>query len=246
MRRITFMALKMFLTAPYYIFRIWLAGRKQRDNFDEGFRRCKIATKKANKAGRVKIEYTGLENIPKENGYIFYPNHQGLFDMLVFIEVCPTPFAFVMKKEVRNKPVVKSVAKALGSLTIDRENLRQSMEVINTMTKEVEEGRNYLIFPEGTRNKNKNIPGEFKAGSFKPALKSKSPIIPCTLYNSYVPFDEKNIRPATVKLAIMKPIYFEEYQGMKTIEIAEEVKKRILNKIKEFDEVAQKQNKKTD
>lgn len=236
MRRIILMAFKMFFTAPYYIFRIWIAGRKQTDTFEEGFHWCKIATQKANKAGRVKIEYMGIENIPEKNGYIFYPNHQGLFDMLVFMEALPNPFAFVMKKEVRNKPIIRTVAKTLGSLTIDREDLRQSMEIINIMTKKVKEGRNYLIFPEGTRNKNKNIPGEFKAGSFKAALKSKSPIVPCVLYNSYIPFDEKNIHPVTVKLAILKPMYYEEYQSMKTIEIAEEVKNRIVKRIKEFDE----------
>ncbi len=235
MRRITLMVLKMFFTAPYYIFRIWLTGRKKTETFDKGFQRCKLATRKANKAGRVRIEYSGLENIPEKSGYIYYPNHQGLFDMLVFLEVCPETFAFVMKKEVRNKPIVKSVAKATGSLTIDRDDLRQSMEVINTMIKEVKKGRNFIIFPEGTRNKNKNIPGEFKAGSFKAALKSKSPIIPCALYNSYIPFDEKHIRPTTVKLAIMKPMYYKEYQGMTTVAIAEEVKKRIVEKIKEFD-----------
>ena len=39
------------------------------------------------------------------------------------------------------------------SFPMDREDIRQSMQVILSVTKEVENGRNYLIFPEGTRSK---------------------------------------------------------------------------------------------
>ncbi len=236
MRRILLMIFKMFFTAPYYMFRIWREGVKKQVDYIQGYKRCKIATVKANKAGRVKIEYSGLENLPEEDGFIFYPNHQGMFDVLVFLEACPRPFAFVMKKEVRNMPFVKQVSGALGSLTIDREDLKQSMQMIRTMVEEVKKGRNFLIFAEGTRNKNKNIPGEFKAGSFKAAVKSKCPIIPCALYDSYIPFDVKHIRPTTVKLAILKPINYEEYKDMTTTEIAEEVKRRIVAQINAFDD----------
>lgn len=235
MRRIAFMVFRMFFTFGYYVFRISQVGRKEPLDLEEGFRRCKIATKKANKAGRVTIEYTGLENIPKQNGYILYPNHQGLFDMLVFFEVLEHPISFIMKKEVRNAFFVKQVASALGATAIDREDLRQSMQVINKITEDVMNGRNYLIFAEGTRNKNKNIPGEFKGGSFKAAVKAKAPIIPCTLYDSYIPFDEKHIRPTTVKLAILEPMYYEEYKDMTTLEIAKEVKRRIVERIDQFD-----------
>lgn len=235
MRRIAFMMLKMLFTFPYYVARISRVGRKKPLDLDEGFRRTKIAVEKASKAGRVTIEYTGVENVPEKNGYIFYPNHQGLFDMLVFFKALDQPISFIMKKEVRKAPFVKQVASALGGIPIDREDLRQSMQVINQITEDVKNGRNYLIFPEGTRNRNKNIPGEFKAGSFKAAVRAKAPIIPCALYDAYIPFDEKHIRPTTVKLAILKPMYYEEYKDMTTIEIAKEVKGRIVEQIDLFD-----------
>ena len=56
---------------------------------------------------------------------------------------------------------------------MDREDIKQSMQVIQAVTKELEKGRNYLIFPEGTRSKNGNKVGEFKGGSFKAAMKAK-------------------------------------------------------------------------
>ena len=36
----------------------------------------------ANRGGNVTIQATGVEHIPNENGFIMYPNHQGMYDML--------------------------------------------------------------------------------------------------------------------------------------------------------------------
>ena len=74
---------------------------------------------------------------------------------------------------------------------------------------------------------------EFKGGSFKSAVKAKCPIVPCALIDSYKPFDEKSIAPVTVKLIYLKPICYEEYKQLKTPEIADLVKSRIEEAIKE-------------
>lgn len=229
------MVLRLFYKVPYYMFRIARYGKKQ-DNLEEAYTFIKKVTKDANRAGRVTIESHGLENIPKENGFIFFPNHQGLFDVLVFLESCPVPFSFVIKKEASNIILLKQVGAALRSLAIDREDIRQSMQVINQMTEEVKKGRNFLIFAEGTRSKmgNKLLP--FKGGTFKSAVKAKCPIVPCALIDSFKPFDESSIAPVTVKLIYLKPLYFEEYAGMKTTEIAEIVKQRIEAAIAEYEQ----------
>ena len=236
MRRIILMVLRLFYKVPYYMIRISQYGKHQ-DNLEEAYTFIKKVTKNANRAGRVKIESFGLENIPKENGFIFFPNHQGLFDVLVFLESCPVPFSFVIKKEASNIILLKQVSAALKSLAIDREDIRQSMQVINQMTEEVKKGRNFLIFAEGTRSKmgNKLLP--FKGGTFKSAVKAKCPIVPCALINSFKPFDEKSIAPVTVKLVYLKPLYYEDYAGMKTTEIAEIVKERIEAAIAEYENV---------
>ena len=54
----------------------------------------------------------------------------------------------------------------MKAFIIDREDLKQSMQVIVNVIREVRAGRNYLIFAEGTRSKNGNHPGTFKGGSF--------------------------------------------------------------------------------
>lgn len=201
----------------------------------QGFLIAKKISQHAIDGGNITLEVHGEENIPKEDGFIFYPNHQGLFDSLPFFASCPKPFALVIKKEARNVFFLKQVCDATGSLAIDREDVRQSLTVINQVTSEVRQGRNYIIFAEGTRSRQGNKLLEFKGGSFKAAQKAKCPIVPCALINCFVPFDENSIRHITVKLIYLKPMYYEEYKDMKSVEIAGEVKRRIEEAIAKYE-----------
>ena len=235
MRRILLMVFRLFLKTPYYFFLIWRCGKKADITLDESYACVKKVTKAANRAGRVKIEAYGMENIPKENGFIFFPNHQGMFDVLVFLDSCPVTFSFVIKKEASNIILLKQIIAALNAIPIDRSDLRQSLNIINQVAAEVQKGRNFLIFAEGTRSKmgNKLLP--FKGGTFKSAVKAKCPIVPCALIDSFKPFDEKSIAPVCVKLIYLEPMYYEEYASMKTNEIAEEVKHRIEEAISAYE-----------
>ena len=235
MYRIAMMVIRLFWKAPYYLFQIWRCGKNDEVSIEKAYACVKKVTIAANKAGRVKIESHGLENIPKENGFIFFPNHQGLYDVLAVLESCPVPFAFVIKKEASNVILLKQVSEALGSLAIDREDIRQSMKVIQEVTKQVKGGKNFLIFAEGTRSKEGNKLQDFKGGSFKAAIKARCPIVPIALIDSYKSFDTNSIKPLTVQVHFLKPINYEEYGNMKSVEIASEVKKRIGNVVAEYE-----------
>lgn len=191
-------------------------------------------TKRANKGGRVKIEAYQVENIPEKESFIFYPNHQGLFDSLALIESCPRFFSVVNKKEVRNVPLLKQVLAIMGGLSIDREDVRQSLGVINQVAEDVKNGKNFAIWAEGTRSRQGNRLLEFKGGSFKSAYKAKCPIVPVALMNAFIPFDKNTIEKVTVKVVYLEPIPYEEYKDKKTVEIASEVKRRIEKAIEEY------------
>ncbi len=233
--RIALMVIKKLYLVPFLFYKICMAAKNYAGDYMQGFLISKkIATHGIN-AGNITIEVHGKENIPEKDGFIFYPNHQGLFDVLTFLYSCPKPFAFVIKKEAKNIILLKQVIGATGSLAMDREDIRQSMQVINQVAKEVADGRNYIIFAEGHRSREGNKLLDFKGGSFKAAQKAKCPIVPCALINSYIPFDENSIRPVTVKLIYLKPMYYDEYQNMKSNEIAMEVKRRIEAAIAEYE-----------
>ena len=234
MKRIIMIVCKMLFLIPHYLIGMNRLGKRKDYDINASYEFIKGGVKRLVKAGRVTIETVGMENIPNEDGFIFFPNHQGMFDVFVFIHSCPRPFSFVIKKEAKDIPVVKQAMCALKAIAIDREDIRQSMKVITQVTEEVKKGRNFLIFAEGTRSKLGNRLLPFKGGTFKSAMKAKCPIVPCALIDSYKPFDEKSTKPVTVKLVYLPPIRYEEYVDMKTVEIADMVKARIEAAIAEY------------
>ena len=230
------MVFRNLFFVPYGWFKLcWYASHAERYNEEERYQLLKYVDNRAVRGGNLVIDGHGIENIPKENGFMFFPNHQGLFDVLAIIQVCPVPFSVVAKKELTNVPFLKQVFAIMKAFMIDREDVKQSMQVIINVIKEVKAGRNYLIFAEGTRSKDGNHPQEFKGGSFKAATKSKCPIVPVALIDSYKAFDTGSIAKTKVQVHFLEPIPYEVYQGMKTTEIAEIVKTRIEETIAEYE-----------
>lgn len=232
MKRIILMFIRNFFYLPSYAINLFKYSRNV-DKYPEKerYQFLQKIVYRANKGGNVKIESYGTENIPKESGFILFPNHQGMYDMLALIDGCDHPLSVVSKKEAQKIPLLRDIFKVVKALFMDREDVRQSMKIIMEVSKEVENGRNYVIFPEGTRSKNGNIVGEFKGGSFKAATKTKCPIVPVALIDSFKPFDTNSIKQVTVQVHYLKPLLYEEYKDMKTNDIAEEVKRRIVEVI---------------
>lgn len=234
MKRIIMMVLRNILFVPYYCFLLkWYSSHIDKYSEEERYAMLRKIDHAANRGGNLKISAFGVENIPSENGFIFYPNHQGMYDVLAIMEVCPVPFSVVAKKEVGNVPFLREVFKCMKAFLIDREDIKQSMQVILNVTKEVKAGRNYLIFAEGTRSKEGNHPQEFKGGSFKAAMKAKCPIVPVALIDSFKAFDTGSVEMLEVQIHFLKPMEYEEYKEMKSTEIAAEVKRRIEKTIGE-------------
>ena len=228
MKRIMLMVAYNILLVPYMWFKLcYYASHVDKYTEEQRYKVLRFIDNRAIKGGRVKIDVHGQENIPEQNGFMFFPNHQGLFDVLSIVAACPRPFSVVMKKEIQNIPFLKQVFACMKAYAIDRDDVKQAMKVIIQVTKEVKEGRNYLIFAEGTRTKDPNHVHEFKGGSFKSAMKAKCPIVPVALIDAYKPFDTKSIEKVTVQVHFLDPISYDEYKDMKSVELAAEVKSRI-------------------
>ena len=188
---------------------------------------------RAVKGGNVELQVTGQEYLKTEGGFMLYGNHQGLFDVLAIAASCQTPLSIVYKKELRNVPLLKQIYACTKSFAMDREDVRQSLQVIQAVTKEVQSGRNYVIFPEGTRSRKGNEMLDFHGGSFRCAVKAKCPIIPMAFIDSYKVLDQKGSKPVTVQLHYLPPIPYEEFKDLKSTEVAELVKSRIAACIEE-------------
>ena len=232
MKRIIYMVFMNLFHAPVWLLKIARMARPG-DNHTMQQRYDYIAemTRRIIKRGRVTIKVTGVEHIPEKDGFMLFPNHQGLFDVLALFATCPRPFSVVIKKEAAELVLVKQVLGAMRSLSMDRDDIKDQVRVIGEVTRRVKQGDNFVIFPEGHRSRNGNEILEFKSGTFKSAVKAGCPIVPVALINSYRPFDIRSLRRERVELHYLEPIYPDQYAGMKTVEIAQIVHDRIQEEI---------------
>lgn len=233
MRRIALMVIRSFFYLPYYFYLIFKYCNVEKYDAETRYAFFHRVVPKVNRRGRVTVECHGIENLPRETGYILFPNHQGLFDAMAFMETHERPFVTVMKKETQHVFFLKQMIQLLQAEIIDREDIRQSMQVIMNMTRRVKQGENFLLFAEGTRSRNGNNLLEFKGGSFKSAMNAKCPIVPVALIDSFKAFDTRSIKKLTIQIHYMKPLYYEDYKDMKSTEIAELVSSRIQQTIRE-------------
>ena len=156
-----------------------------------------------------------------------------MFDVLAIAATCEQPLGTVLKKELKDVHFLKQVIACTKSFAMDREDVRLALTGIQNVIKEVDCGRNYLIFPDGTRSKSTNELLEVHNGSFRCATKTKCPVIPIALVDCYKVLDQKGSKPITVQIHYLEPIYYEEYQNLNTKELAALVRDRIEQKVKE-------------
>jgi len=233
MNRILLMVLRNFWKVPKAYWKLCHYA-KNTDKYTEmeRWKHLQYIMGLAVKSGNLELRVEGLENIPEKDGFLVIGNHQGMFDIVAIAATCPRPMGAILKKELKDIPFLKQIIACTQSFPMDREDIKQSMEVIIKVIKELKKGRNYLIFPEGTRSRKGNEILEFHGGSFKCALKAKCPILPIAFVDSFKVLDQKGSAPVCVQLHYLEPIPYEEFKDMNTIELAAMVRGRIEEAVK--------------
>lgn len=197
--------ISLVISIPF-MFRVKYLIKKDRiDESKKLIHKCtNMWAKSLLKIAGVKVDVKGLENIPNDKTVLFIGNHQGNFDIPIYISQMPILIGFVAKIETEKIPLVRTWMRYMKCVFMDRSSIRKSSEAIVHGIKNLKAGYNMVIFPEGTRSRGDKT-GEFKAGSFKLATKAKCPIIPVTMNGSYKIMEHGNgpwIRPANVELII--------------------------------------------
>ena len=186
------------------------------------------------KAAKTHSLVYGMENLPTEGGFIMYSNHQGKYDAIGIIESYDKPCRALWKRETADYIVARECCGLIEAKTIDVEKeLLATLRTLNEIAKEVkEEGRVYLIFPEGGYADNKNALQEFKHGCFRCSLKSKSPIVPVCIYDSWKSMDQDSLKEwVTTQIHYLEKIPYEDYKHLDEKGLAELVKSKIQERI---------------
>lgn len=153
----------------------------------------------------------GAENAKKVKGALFTCNHYSKMDSMI-------PYFVLFKKEAHalakyelfTNPVAGWFLHKMGAIPVRRGEA--DIESVKQVLRVLKDGKQLLIFPEGTRNKEgTQHMAEFKTGTARFAIKAKVPVVPMIYYQSPKAF-RKNW------LYVGEPFSLEEFYGARTID----------------------------
>ena len=180
---------------------------------------------------RVKAE--GRENIPKDEGYGLAANHISAWDPISLALTCPDELNFMAKKELFKFKPFAWLLKILNAFPIDRSG--SDVKAIKTALGLLKSAKPLLIFPEGTRLKEKDqTDDDAKDGMIMLAHRSKVPVVPAAIVGNYKIF-------STVHVKFGKPIYLDEYYGCKLdSDTMHKISNEVLSEIRKIREETKK------
>lgn len=169
----------------------------------------------------VKVQVEGLENIEREQTYIFVGNHASQFDIFCFQAYFPHDFRWIAKKELFNIPIFGHTMKKVGYIPIDRSHGRNALKSLDDAAKKIAAGSSVLIFPEGTRSPDGRLQ-EFKTGAIMLAIKAGVPVVPLGFNGSHniLPKGKFLANSGTVSIRIGKPLPTAHYKAKDKQELA--------------------------
>ncbi len=186
------------------------------------------------KACGIKVKVEGLENLDKNETYLYMANHVNIFDIPILGAYLPRSIRGIEAEEQFKWPLWGKVITRAGNIPINRENPRLAITAINKGIERLKQGKSLVILPEGHRTLDGNL-REFKRLPFKMAKRCGRPLVPLALCGL---FEVKRkgswiINPGTVTLKIGKPIDTETINSMTAEELRDYVKSEIQKMLEE-------------
>jgi fatty-acyl-CoA synthase len=148
-------------------------------------------------AARVPVQVQGdeiLEQLTNSGPWIFAPNHSSYLDILVTLASLPAGVRFVMKGEVRNMPLVRTLAARSGQLSFDRSDPQARVRQSEEVNEALKNGESIVIYPEGTFTSMAGI-RPFQLGAFKSAVDTQRPICLVSLRGAREILRDKTMLP---------------------------------------------------
>lgn len=229
----------------YFVLKLKHSSKKDPEKWLERYRDCRWVVLKILSKSRIKVNAFGIENLPKEDGYMICPNHQSSFDGLAIIGTHERQLSVALDEARSNIIMEKQFMDAIHAKRLDKTNPKKMFKPMKELAENIKNGKNYIVFPEGKWGDNKNTLQEFYTGCFHFMKPTEKPIVPVCLYNCFKVYQEDGMHKVTAQIHYLKPIYYEEYKDLSKQEIADLVKGRIQEKLDELirlDAYADKKN----
>lgn len=156
--------------------------------------------------GRLSI--SGQENIPK-TGAVYLFNHTSFLDIPVLVLGTGRFVNYVAKKELGMIPIVGWCIRAAGTLMMPRQNFEASIALYDQAKKRLAAGEQFMIAPEGTRNRDaKQSMGPFKSGPFHFAMSCQADLVPVVIWGTRELWPPEDLTPNLRKMTGRIHIHF--------------------------------------
>ncbi|TCD13903.1 lysophospholipid acyltransferase family protein [Oricola cellulosilytica] len=147
----------------------------------------------------------GKENLPA-GSYILAPKHQSVWDTFAFLPWWPDP-VYILKRELTWVPIFGWYLAKMDMIAIDRGNRATAIASVNRGARRaVEQGRQIVIYPEGTR-RSPGAEASYKMGIVNLYEALDVPVVPIA-HNAGLYWRRRTFMryPGTIKVEILKPI----------------------------------------
>ena len=219
----TFVGL-VLVTAGVFVVACAVVDREKPQEKDSPFYRilAKVAIELAVVLCRVKVNVSGMENIPQEGRFLLTCNHLSNLDPVLLLRYFyHKQVSFISKKENDDMPFIGPLMHKLRCQLINRENDREALKTIIKCIQMVREDEASIgLFPEGYCSLDGRL-RQFRSGAFKIAQKTGVPIVVCTVKNTRQALSRLvKLKSSEVTVHLVEVIPGEKLQGMSTQEIA--------------------------
>lgn len=222
------------LLHAYFTWILPYSKKPDRQPLNIKFKKLKYFINKINKSLKIEMHVKGSETIPADVKSAYLPNHLSAYDPMIISTVLPEATTYLSKIENKKIPFVGRIIAAMEGCFVDRSNFEKAIEAMMYIEKDLsQQNKNWVIFPEGTRNRNPLAPLlEFHKGSFRAIMKAHAPIVPVAIYGTQNVLKSKyNLKKYPVFLTFLKPLTPEDYKDMSPDEVRETVKSRIQEEV---------------
>jgi 1-acyl-sn-glycerol-3-phosphate acyltransferase len=130
------------------------------------------------RAAGIKMEITGLEQVPAGRSCIFMCNHVSNLDPPVVLPLLPGRSSVLLKKELMNIPILGTAMRMAKFVPVERGSRRDAAQAsVEAAGDALRSGLHIMVFPEGTRSRDGRL-STFKKGPFFLAQQTQAPIVP--------------------------------------------------------------------
>jgi len=188
---------------------------------------------------RLKLIVEGEEHLWSHRPAVFIFNHQSSVDVLITARVLREDIIGVAKKEIKYQLPIGLAFSYAGAVFIDREHVGDPRVALRPAVEALQSGRSVVIAPEGTRSRDGRL-GRFKLGAFHMAREAGVPVIPIVIHNAQdaLPYKAIFIRPAEVKVTVLKPVSTANWKTSDVEAQARRIRQMFLDKLGQADSVA--------